>query len=152
MSVYGYILQKNRVGRSNFHFILFFHFISHTEILDCGPIRIRKRYRTLEYIWLLYGEGVNTSKKLLRSYNKKIDAYHFSGCNRKQFFLVSTFTFDLPIKWIRVAAENRVGRVTVNRRIFFFWPNLNIQIQAPLEYSLKKNPKFYKYYNLLFIR
>jgi hypothetical protein len=25
------------------------------------------------------------------------------------------------------------------------------QIQAPLEYSLQKNPKFYKYYNLLFI-
>ena len=55
MSVYGYILQKNRVGRSNLHFILFFHFISYTEILDCGPIRIRKRYRTLEYIWLLSG-------------------------------------------------------------------------------------------------
>ena len=34
MSVYGYILQKNRVGRSDFHFILFFHFISHTEISD----------------------------------------------------------------------------------------------------------------------
>jgi hypothetical protein len=44
MSVYGYILQKNRVGRSDFHFI------SHAEILDCGPIRIWKRYRTLEYI------------------------------------------------------------------------------------------------------
>jgi hypothetical protein len=28
----------------------------------------------------------NTSKKLLQSYNKKIDAYYFSGCNRKQFF------------------------------------------------------------------
>jgi hypothetical protein len=47
MSVYGYILQKNRVGRSDFHFILFFHFISHTEIPDCRPIRIRKRYRIL---------------------------------------------------------------------------------------------------------
>jgi hypothetical protein len=42
--------KKNRVGRSDFHFILFFHFISHTEIPDYGPIRIRKRYRTLEYI------------------------------------------------------------------------------------------------------
>ena len=38
MSVYGYILQKNRLGRSDFHIILFFHFISHTEIPDCGPI------------------------------------------------------------------------------------------------------------------
>jgi hypothetical protein len=46
MSVYGYILQKNGLGRSDSHFILFFHFISHTEIPDCGPIRIR----TLEYI------------------------------------------------------------------------------------------------------
>ena len=46
MSVYGYILQKNRVGRSDSHFILFFHFILHTEIPDCEPIRIR----TLEYI------------------------------------------------------------------------------------------------------
>ena len=44
MSVYGYILQKNRVGMSDFHFIL------HTEIPDCRPICIRKRYRTLEYI------------------------------------------------------------------------------------------------------
>ena len=64
---------------------------------------------------------------MLRSYNKKIDGYYFSGYNRKQFFRpkisdVSTFTFDLPIKWTRVAAENRVGRVTVNRHIFFFWP------------------------------
>ena len=64
---------------------------------------------------------------MLRSYNKKIDAYYFSGYNRKQFFRpkisdVSTFTFDLPIKWTRVAAENRVGRVTVNRHIFFVWP------------------------------
>jgi hypothetical protein len=50
MSVYGYILQKNRVGRSDFHFILFFHFISNMEIPDYGPIRIRKRYQTLEYI------------------------------------------------------------------------------------------------------
>jgi hypothetical protein len=58
MSVYGYILQKNRVGRSDFHFILFFHFISHTEIPDCGPIHIRKKYRTLEYIWLLTGVKV----------------------------------------------------------------------------------------------
>jgi acyl-CoA reductase-like NAD-dependent aldehyde dehydrogenase len=36
---------------------------------------------------------------------------------------VYIFTFDLPIKWTRwtrVAAENRVGRVTVNRHIFFF--------------------------------
>jgi hypothetical protein len=43
MSVYGYILQKNRVpvGRSDFHFVLFFHFISHMEIPDCGPIRIQ---------------------------------------------------------------------------------------------------------------
>jgi hypothetical protein len=55
MSVYDYILQKNRVGRSDFHFILFFHFISYTEIPDCGPIHIRKRYWTLEYIWLLSG-------------------------------------------------------------------------------------------------
>jgi hypothetical protein len=59
MSVYGYILQKNRVGRSDFHFILFFHFISHTEISDCGPIRNRRRYRALEYIWLLSGVKVN---------------------------------------------------------------------------------------------
>jgi hypothetical protein len=33
---------------------------------------------------------------------------------------VSTYTFDLPIKWTKVTAENRVGRVTVNRHIFFF--------------------------------
>ena len=126
MSVYGNILQKKRVGRSDFYFILFFHFISHTEIPDCRPIRIRKRYRTLEYIWLLSSlRCYNTSKKLLRSYNKKIDAYYCSGCNLKQIFRpkisdVSTFTFDLPIKWTRIAAENRVGRVTVKRHIFCF--------------------------------
>ena len=49
-----------------------------------------------------------TSIFFLRSYNKKNDAYYFSGCNWKQFFRpkisdVSTFTFDLPIKWTRVA-------------------------------------------------
>ena len=49
----------------------------------------------------------------------------FQDATEKNFFRpkisdVSTFTFDLPIKWTRVATENRVGRVTVNRHIFFF--------------------------------
>jgi hypothetical protein len=70
MSVYGYILQKNRVGRSDFHFILFY-----TEIPDCGPIRPRKRYRTLEYIWLLSGEA---KKKYMSVYGYPTDPI-FSG-------------------------------------------------------------------------
>jgi hypothetical protein len=44
---------------------------------------------------------------------------------------VSTFTFDLTIKWTRVAAENRVGRVTVNRDIFFFCLTEDFEIVIP---------------------
>ena len=66
MSVYGYILQKNRVpvGRSDFHFVLFFHFISHMEIPDCGPIRIRKKVPDFRiYLIALQSEGVIIPQK-----------------------------------------------------------------------------------------
>ena len=124
MSVYGYILQKNRVGRSDFHFI------SHTEILDCGPIHIRKRYQTFRiYLIALRSEGVIIPQKnCCGRIIKKLMPIIFQDVTGNSFFRpkisdVYIFTFDLPIKWTRwtrVAAENRVGRVTVNRHIFCF--------------------------------
>jgi hypothetical protein len=85
MSVYGYILQKNRVGRSDFHFI------SHTEIPDCGPIHIRKRYQTFRiYLIALRSEGVIIPQKI-----QDVTGNSFF---RPKISDVYIFTFDLPIK------------------------------------------------------
>ena len=81
------------------------------------------------YLIALRCEGVIIPQKNCCSrIIKKLMPIIFQDVTGNSFFRpkisdVSTFTFDLPIKWTRVAAENRVGRVTVNRHIFYFGLN-----------------------------
>jgi hypothetical protein len=125
-----FTVTSSKKSRSDFHFILFFSFY-----FTYGNSGLRT-YPYLEkvpdfriYLIALRSEGVIIPQKNCCSrIIKKLMPIIFQDVTGNSFFRpkisdVSTFTFDLSIKWTRVAAENRVGRVTVNRHIFYFGLN-----------------------------